>query len=233
MIRVLVVEDEPTIARVHAAYVERVPGFAVVATAHTARDAVRLATEHRPDLVLLDLGLPDAGGLDVLRELRDREAGTPGRRSVDVIAVTGQREAETVRAAVSRGVVQYVVKPFAFAALREKLERYATYRGMVGDGEEADQSTVDGMLGALRGSSASPLPRGLSARTLRVITDVVRDARPDALGAAAVAERGAVSRVTARRYLEYLEADGRVAMRPHYGGTGRPEHRYAWIGPAD
>jgi len=66
--------------------------------------------------------LPDMHGLDVVRAMR-----TAGHRA-DVIAVTSARDIEVVRAAVSQGIVQYLLKPFTFSALREKLERYAAYR---------------------------------------------------------------------------------------------------------
>ena len=59
MIRVLIVEDDFRVAEIHRAYVQRLEGFTVVAEAHTALEALRLAEESRPDLVLLDVYLPD------------------------------------------------------------------------------------------------------------------------------------------------------------------------------
>ncbi|TME26004.1 MAG: response regulator, partial [Chloroflexi bacterium] len=67
MIRVLIVEDDFRVAEIHRAYVQRLDGFVVVAEAHSATEAIRLAEESRPDLVLLDIYLPDRSGLDVLR----------------------------------------------------------------------------------------------------------------------------------------------------------------------
>jgi len=109
--RVLVVEDEPVALEAHAAYVARVPGFEVAATAPTAREALRVLAATPVDVVLLDMNLPDGHGLDVVRAMR-----AAGSRA-DVIAVTSARELEVVRAAVSQGVVQYILKPFVFATL--------------------------------------------------------------------------------------------------------------------
>ncbi|PVE73692.1 response regulator, partial [Microbacterium testaceum] len=119
MIRVLVVDDDALALELHAAYVERVPGFEVAGQASGARAALTAITDpgRRVDLVLLDMTMPDGGGLDVARRVRAMGSG------VDIIAVTAVRDAATVRAAVSTGVVQYLIKPFAFAAFRER-ERF-------------------------------------------------------------------------------------------------------------
>ena len=104
-IAVLVVEDDPVVAEAHAAYVGRVAGFEVSGVALTARDALRHLDREPVELVLLDMGLPDLPGLDVVRAMRGHGHGA------DVIAVTSQRDLEMVRSAVSLGVVQYVLKP--------------------------------------------------------------------------------------------------------------------------
>src|SRR5690349_7397174 len=70
MIRVLIVDDDFMVAKVHSGYVAKTPGFEVVGVAHTGADAVHAAEELRPDLVLLDIYLPDMDGVTVLRSLR-------------------------------------------------------------------------------------------------------------------------------------------------------------------
>ncbi|MFG1952907.1 response regulator [Micromonospora sp. NPDC048830] len=166
-IRVLVVEDEPLLAEAHRAYTERVPGFTVVGVAHTARDAMaalRRREEHPLDLVLLDFRLPDLHGLEVCRALR--AAGSP----VDVLAVTSARDLAVVRSAVSLGVTSYLLKPFTFAAFRDKLNRYAEYRRqVVAEGEVAAQHEVDRMLATLRGPATQTLPKGLDQQTLGAV----------------------------------------------------------------
>jgi len=100
MIRVLIVEDDFRVAEIHRAYVQRLEGFTVVAEAHNALEALRLAEESRPDLVLLDVYLPDRSGLEVLRALH-----APGRHHVDVIAITADKDVETLREALQGGVI--------------------------------------------------------------------------------------------------------------------------------
>ncbi len=219
MIRVLVVEDEPVAAAAHCEYVSRVDGFEVAGVAGTAAEAVRALTAGGIDLVLLDMNLPDRHGMDVVRSMR-----SAGSR-VDVIAVTSARDLELVRAAVSQGIVQYVLKPFGFAALRERLERYADYRGRLAAGPSASsQDEVDRALGALRGAGGSELPKGLSQSTLDAVAAALRSG--GAMSAGEVAELTGTSRVTARRYLEHLADTGVAQRASRYGGAGRPEVEY-------
>ncbi len=70
MIKVLVIDDDFMVAKVHAGFVNKEPGFTVVGIAHTASDAIKAATELAPDLALLDIHLPDMNGLDLLQRLR-------------------------------------------------------------------------------------------------------------------------------------------------------------------
>ncbi|GAA2480135.1 transcriptional regulatory protein [Winogradskya humida] len=218
----LVVDDEPLIAEAHRAYTEKVPGFEVVGVAHTARDAMAALRAGPVDLVLLDLNLPDKHGLEVARALRAAGSGT------DVLAVTSARDVATVRQAVALGVTHYLLKPFTFAAFRDKLDRYARYRSQLpGTGEVAAQHEIDRAFATLRGSPHDSLPKGLDEHTLDLVLGVLRDlAAPAGLSAAEVAARIGASRVTARRYLEHLADAGRVIRNPRYGSPGRPEVEY-------
>lgn len=228
MIRVLIVEDEKAIARAHYSYAERVEGLAPVAMAHTGRAAIdavgKAARAGEPiDLVLMDIGLPDMSGLEVaaaLARIRPRP---------DVIAITSARDLEVVRAAVAHGVVLYLLKPFTFAAFRDKLERYLEYRSALpGDSEAVSQQDIDRAFGALRATETRVgTPKGIAPQTLEEITRVLR-AAPEGVTAGDAGRSIGVSRVTAWRYLERLADDGVVRRQTDYGRTGRPRVRYVW-----
>jgi response regulator of citrate/malate metabolism len=225
VINVLVVEDDPVAADAHRAYVERVPGFEVADVAHTARDAMRFLSAHPVDLILLDLHLPDGHGLDITRALRG------GGVSADVIVVTSARDLPTVRAAVSQGVVQYLLKPFTFASLPKILAGYAAYRAPgPGGGVGGGQGEVDRAFASLRGVDVGALPPGVIAETMEAVERTLRGAA-NGLSASEVAHSCGMSRVTARRYLEYLAESGSVRREPRYGGPGRPEMEYRWPHP--
>ncbi|WP_329455564.1 response regulator [Streptomyces sp. NBC_01497] len=219
-IRVLIVEDDTVAADAHEVYVGRVPGFTVVGVAHTRAEAVRVLERRAVDLILLDLYLPDGHGLQLLRAMR------AGGHHADVVAVTSARDLALVREGVSLGVVQYVLKPFAFATLRDRLVRYAEFRAAAG--EASGQDEVDRALGALRAPEPAALPKGLSAPTLRAVTHALRGSGAG-LTAAELAVEVGISRITARRYLEHLVGDRRAERSPRYGQVGRPELQYRWV----
>jgi response regulator of citrate/malate metabolism len=220
--RTLVVEDDPVLAEAHASYVERVPGFVVAGIVHRGTEAVETVCRGGVDLVLLDFFLPDIGGLSVCRALRARG------QNVDVIAVTSERRLAVVQAAIAVGVVHYVLKPFTFATFAERLNRYAEYRRVItGTGGTAAQHDVDRAYAMLRTPIRPHLPKGLSTDTLSTLIDALHGC-DGPLTAAETAEATGTSRVTARRYLEYLTAH-RMAIRTlRYGTKGRPEHEYRW-----
>ncbi|HSS60400.1 MAG TPA: response regulator [Candidatus Limnocylindrales bacterium] len=223
MIRTLVVDDDYRVADLHCAYVERVHGFEVAGRAHTGAGALLSVDQLRPDLVLLDIYLPDMSGLEVLQRLRD-----DGHHPVDVVAITAAREVESLRAAMRGGVVHYLVKPFLFPAFEEKLLSYAAAHERMTRIGTAEQGDVDRIFGALRSNRNEPLPKGLSDSTLDLIIHVLAKSQ-SGLPAAAVAEAAGVSRVTARRYLDHLCQLGRAELAMRYGGPGRPEHRYQLV----
>jgi response regulator of citrate/malate metabolism len=219
VISTLVVDDDFMVARIHAAFVARTPGFEVVRVVHTGADALRAVHELHPDLVLLDIYLPDRNGVEVLERLR---AETP---EVDALVITAAREVDTVRRALRGGVVNYLIKPFEYEALRERLEQYAATHDHLAGITAAAQSDVDRVFGAR--AQSRPLPKGLSSETAELVRSVLRDT-PDDLSASECAALAGLSRISARRYLEFFAELGTVKVKLRYGAAGRPERRYRW-----
>jgi response regulator of citrate/malate metabolism len=223
VIRTVVVDDDFMSASVHRSYTERIPGYSVVGEAHTGAEALEVIRTLAPDLVLLDIYLPDMSGLEVIRRLRELPT------SPDVIAVTAAKDVETLRAAMQGGVVHYLVKPFLFDTFRERLERFAVLRGRLNRLRDASQEDVDHLFSLLRAQGRGGLPKGISAPTLGLVVDAVRESSGE-LTAIDVAAWAGISRGTARRYLEYLASLGSVELSLRYGAAGRPEHLYRWSG---
>jgi response regulator of citrate/malate metabolism len=222
VIRTLIIEDDAMTASIHRSYVERVPGFEVVGEASTGREALDMVRRLVPDLVLLDIYLPDISGLEVLRRFRE-----PGAPHVDVVAVTAAKDVETLRTAIHGGVIHYLVKPFFFDTLRERLEAYAALRGRLDRLRNPDQNDIDHVFSLLRTQGRQSLPKGISAMTLERVSEALSRAAGE-VTATQVAESAGISRGTARRYLEYLAAIGAIQLSLRYGVTGRPEHLYRW-----
>src|SRR5258708_7727811 len=222
MIRTLVVDDDYRVAAIHAAYVAKIDGFEVVAEAHSAAEAVAVVDQLRPDLMLLDLYLPDEHGLRLVARPRD------GHPPVDVIVITAAKDAESVRVAMQTGALHYLLKPFSFPVLRDKLLSYAQMRTRLSTLRNADQRTVDRVFGALRAPDQLAGVKGRSVHTLEAVEQLLADSDSRDLSAAEVAERTGMSRATAERYLTHLHELGRVDIRLRYGSGGRPEHGYRW-----
>jgi response regulator of citrate/malate metabolism len=215
-LRVLVVDDDFMVASIHTRFVDRTDGFTVVGQAATGATALAEVERLAPDLVLLDVHLPDLSGIEVLRRLR--AAG----RDVGVIVVTAAREADTVRAAAAGGAAHYLVKPFEYDDLVARLVAFRqSYRALAG-ADTPDQHDIDAVFSPV-GRTRVALPKGLSPETADLVLAALASGE---LSAAECAERVGVSRVSARRYLEHFVAAGRAAVRLQYGGGGRPERRY-------
>ena len=221
MIGVLIVDDDYRVAQVNADFVGRMPNMRVVGQAHTAAAALEAVVKHRPDLVLLDIYLPDASGLELLQRLRRHD------QSPDVLLLTAARDMPTVRKAMRAGALHYLIKPVDFGTLHQRLTAYAELHERRRVEGEIDQGEVDRLFGLMRRGDrvGAGLPRGRSSPTAERIVGVLREC-DDSLSAVDVAERVGISRATAQRYLSSLAHAELVRLELNYGSTGRPEHRY-------
>jgi response regulator of citrate/malate metabolism len=223
-VRVLVVDDDFMVARLHAELVASLDGFEVAGVVQTGKDALEAAARLRPDIVLLDVYLPDLSGVQVLEVLRG--GGSP---EADVIMITAARDSDTVSRALRLGAVHYLVKPFALADLSDRLRQVAAARQQLTGEEPLAQAEIDRVFGAVR--TPTPLrglPKGLSEPTMRLVVAKLRG-QEAAESASEVADRAGLSRVSARRYLEHLVGMGWVEVSLRYGAAGRPERLYRWV----
>ncbi len=219
-LRTVIVDDDTAVAALHERFVAAHPGFVAVATAHSGPEAAEVIAATCPDLVLLDFYLPGLSGLDLLRGLRAQDGRQP-----EVIAVTAARDVDSVREARAAGVRHYLVKPFTAAELRARLDDILRDRRLLAgsDASRLDQDAIDSLrTGTV--TRQSPLPKGLSAETLRSVTLALTQA-PDST-ASDLGTLAGISRVSCRRYLEYLVAAGRATRSLDYATAGRPSSRY-------
>jgi response regulator of citrate/malate metabolism len=215
---VLVVDDDFMVAEIHRRFTDRVDGFRTVGVARTGADALEQAEALQPDLILLDVHLPDLTGVDVLQRLRADGDG------VGVIMITAARELDTVSAALDGGAADYLIKPFEFDQFAAKLTAFGARLDALATATGADQTLVDTLFGANAGASSAPaLPKGLGVETGELVLEALRTAGE--VSAAECAELVGISRVSARRYLEHFLSTGDLALRLQYG-AGRPERRY-------
>lgn len=217
-IRTLVVDDDPMVQQVNRDYVEAVNGFRVVATARTAREALEAVRQLKPDLVLLDIYLPDQDGVTTLKEIRRQEI------PADVIVLSAAQDARTIQDVVRYGAVDYIIKPFRFERLQAALESYRALKLKLTATNTLSQDQLDQML---RGqpNQGDSLPKGLNEATLRQILAFL-ESHGASITAAEAAEALGMARVTVRRYLDYLVKLRRARLEIQYGSVGRPQNRY-------
>ena len=200
--RTIIVEDDPMIARLDRAYVERDPRFQVVESFRDGKRALQWLQSNTADLALLDVYMPRFTGLELLRELRGTAV------PIEVIMITAASDRETVDALLHLGVSDYLVKPFSLERFQQALDKFCAHR-------EAMSSP----------QPAAALPKGYLQKTLELVRSCLREAR-GSLSSEAVAARTGLSAVTARRYVNYLVEQGEVVSTVDYDTGGRPSRLY-------
>ena len=217
-ISIVIVEDDIGIAEIHRRNLDKIDTVEVIGIAASKEEAVILLDVLNPDLVLLDIYLPDGNGLDILRELRQRES------SPDIILITADRDVNTLQEAMRGGVIDYLLKPVIFSRLEESINKYLSQKKQFTNRVDIDQSMVDAMLNFTSSATISRLPKGIDGVTLEKVRQLF--VNQNQLTADQAGELIGASRTTARRYLEYLISSGELSADLSYGSVGRPERTY-------
>ncbi|MGP4061044.1 response regulator [Halobacillus sp. H74] len=219
VIEVLLIEDDPMVQEVNRQFIERVSPFKVIDIASDGKEGVRLAEKLSPHLIILDIYMPGLDGLETLKEIRNYAF------DVDVITITAANDKEVIRSMFQNGVVDYIIKPFKFERLQQSLLNYKTFHSQVSGEGALQQAQVDGLIGSYVQEGIKELPKGLNQQTLEQVKQFLQQS-VRALSAEQVADGIGMARVTARRYLEYLQKIGEVEIEIQYGEVGRPVNRY-------
>lgn len=222
-IRVMIVEDDPMVMEINAEFVSKLPGFELAGKAYNGKEAMLLIKELHPDLVLLDYFLPDTNGLSLLQDIRTKNY------PMDVILLTANRDPEHIQDIFRAGVVDYIVKPFRFDRFQTALEQYRHTFKKFKENRPLEQADLDAISGIQRHPSEALfeelLPKGLNDRTMQQILQFL-EGQAVPLSSEEVAAGTGLARVTVRRYLEYLEKKGDIAIEVQYGSVGRPMNKY-------
>ncbi|MCI4127991.1 response regulator [Bacillus haynesii] len=226
-LQVFIVEDDIRNADIHQKLISKIEGFSVIGIAENFQDAKDLLPDVKPDLVLLDIFLPDGSGMELLWLIRQK------LRHTDVMMITAAKEVEYVEQAIRAGAVDYLIKPIMFSRLKETLLNYRSYRLKVNEMSSIDQTDVDSLMSKRRSimkekqTAEADYPKGIDGLTLKKVAGVLnKSENSDGITAENLGRTIGVSRTTARRYLEFLAAEKHVKTELYYGTVGRPERRY-------
>lgn len=225
-IEVLIVEDDPRIAEIHRRFTEKLDGFAVIATATTGEQAKEWLEVFQPQLVLLDVYLPDMLGVDLVTFIRQNFQDT------DIIMITAASEAAVVRKALHGGVFDFILKPLTYDRFKASLEKYREHLLTFKQKNRLDAHEIENLwksnpTALSQESGEEPdAPKGIDPLTLEKILRCVTRMEDKGMTAETLSKEAGVSRSTARRYLEYLISQKKIYAELIYGNVGRPERRY-------
>lgn len=221
-IHVLIVEDDFRVAEINRRQIEQLSGYRVAAETKTAADTLLFLqqADPLPDVIVLDVYIPDSPGLGLFWSLRKDFP------LIDIILLTAAKETETAKQALHAGVFDYLLKPVDPERFVQTLKRYRARKVLLSSKQELSQKDLDRLFGIEIQAEAAQenLPKGIDQLTLERIEMILNGS--EGITAAEAGRAAGVSRSTARRYLEYLAADGKVQAQLLYGDVGRPERTY-------
>ncbi len=222
MIRTLIIEDDFRVAEINAAYVSMDSDFEVIGIAHTAALGYELVIKERPDLVLLDLYLPDEHGLELFARLQQLARGT----KPDVFVITAARDSQSLKDAIQLGAATYIVKPFNGHELIERLRIYKSGLQRLKQSGEVSQAEVDAAVALMRGSKIKELSESASNNPTTSLIAACLQRNSEAMSASEIADELRISRATAQRYLSQMADRKIVSLELQYGNAGRPINKY-------
>jgi len=222
MIRTLIIEDDFRVAEINAAYVSKDPDFEVIGMAHTSTLGYEMVLSEKPDLVLLDLYLPDEHGLELFARLQQLPRGT----KPDVFVITAARDSQSLKDAIQLGAATYIVKPFNGHELIDRLRTYKIALRRLAQSDEVSQADVDAAVALMRGSKISEISENATNNpTTNLIIQILQN-NTQSMGASEIADQLRISRATAQRYLSQMADRKMVSLELQYGTAGRPINKY-------
>ncbi|MCP3027913.1 response regulator [Halobacillus sp. A5] len=222
MIKVVVAEDDFRVADLHEKFLKEIEGVEVAAKALNAEEALEAVAQHRPDLLLLDVYMPDRLGTELLHQLRDSYP------ELDIIMITAATEKDMINKALNYGVIDYIIKPISMDRFLHTIENYQQKKRLMNSQQTFDQQTVDQLIGREPADESEliSVPKGIDQLTLKKVRQLLKENADDGITAEEASHYMGASKTTARRYLEYLISINEGVAEMRYGKVGRPERKY-------
>ncbi len=227
MLLAVIVDDDPMVMEINRQYMERIPDVRVVACCRSGSEALRFLNEYHADIILIDMFMPQMTGAELLRELRSRG------NSSDVIMVTADNSLKSIKEAMSLGITDYLVKPFEFERFKTAVEKCIARRALTAGNYNSEsllsQEDIDRLMqGDMTHKAKAPtvLDKGIQASTLEVLIQCLSYAKDDSMDCEELAKASGLSKVTVRRYMNYLIENDQAESITDYGTGGRPAIRY-------
>lgn len=222
MINVLVVEDDPMVAQLHEHYLSQIKGFQLCDTARSGDEALKLLQTKEYDLLILDVFMPFMDGLQMLEKIRE------SKYDVDVIIVSAANDKDKIKQALRLGAVDYIIKPFEFERFNLALSNYQKRYHIVENQDVLKQSELDKTIIKHEKEAIVALPKGLDKHTLSTVWDCIVTF-DGMFTTEEVSAKVGISRVSIRKYLEFLKTLHLLKLDLHRGSVGRPVYKYLCV----
>ena len=224
MYHVIIVEDDPMVAFINRQYLQSDPLFVLDQTFTNGKDAIRYLETHKVDLTVVDYYMPLMNGMDFVKACRARGIDTY------LVMITAANSADDFTTAISNGVMDYIVKPFSFERFQETLVKFKQVHKMKGRTARLSQEEIDQLMARRAAvpkdqSSDEPI-KGIHPRTLGTMREFLTSHSEEYLSSEEISKSVGLSRITVRRYLNYLLENGEIVSIVDYATGGRPSLRY-------
>ncbi len=225
MIKVLIVEDDPMVAKINEKFLKKVEGFTLYDSVNSIEKAKEAVLSGKPDLILLDVFFPQGKGIDLLKWIRLENL------KCDVILITADRNTETVEEAFRYGAVDYLVKPFIFNRFKESLIQFKSRKNSFKNFDSMEQGAIDKYTikankHVIEYDENIGDIKGFNQYTYEKVLVGISNMKDNPFTSEQMATNIGVSRITARRYLDYLEKEQKLVVEMEYGKVGRPKNKY-------
>lgn len=225
MYQVIIVEDDPMVAEIVRQYAEHNAELAIAGIFSNGQEALRFIRSHPVDLILLDYYMPIMDGRDFLTRLRAEGF------LADVIMVTAASDAHHVSELYSLGVSDYLIKPFDYNRFQAALKKFTARRAAFAENRAFSQEELDRVISPEAQKPGQTGDKGIHPVTLEIICSFLREHKTEKLSIEDIAQNVSLSRVTLRRYMNYLIDKNSVIGGVDYSTGGRPSAVYTYIGP--
>lgn len=222
VIEILIVEDDLRIADIHRRFIDRIEDFEVVGSAHTGVEAKDWISALKPDLILLDVYLPDMMGTELLSYIQRESPDS------DIIFITAASEVHVVKQAFRGGVFDYILKPLTFDRFRESLFSYKEKRITLSSSGHLEEESIHLLWNQQKTvlpTESIFTPKGIDPKTMEKVLFHLSE-QTSGITAEKFGVISGLSRSSSRRYLEYLVSENQASAELIYGTIGRPERRY-------
>lgn len=223
MINVMIIEDDPMVRDINSKFLKKMDDFKLLKAASNLMEAKEFMEDNKVDLLLLDIYLPKENGIDFLKQLRKDGA------EVDVILITADKTSSMIQEALRYGAVDYLIKPFTLERFKEALGKYKQMHNSFSNSNIIEQKTLDKYISGAsldKSNDEEDFEKGINKYTYKIIWNEIESSKSDYKTAEEISASSGVARVTVRKYLDYMEKEGKVKKLIEYGKVGRPQHKY-------